>query len=96
MNTQKPLIYQHKNTILFFLVISTFFKIINVYKANCMARKVVQLDLENNIVAIYNSLHDAERISGVWMTQIKKCCDKVPMYNTAKGYKWCWESDYRE
>ena len=30
------------------------------------------------------------------MTQIKKCCDKVPMYNTAKGYKWCWESDYRE
>lgn len=71
-------------------------KIINVYKANCMARKVVQLDLENNIVAIYNSLHDAERISGVWMTQIKKCCDKVPMYNTAKGYKWCWESDYRE
>lgn len=69
-------------------------KKIDVYKGNCMAKKVVQLDLENNIIAIYDSLHDAERISGVWMTQIKKCCDKVPMYNTAKGYKWCWESEF--
>lgn len=69
-------------------------KKIDVYKGNSMARKVVQLDLENNIIAIYDSLHDAERKSGVWMTQIKKCCDKVPMYNTAKGYKWCWESEF--
>ena len=69
-------------------------KKIDAYKGNCMARKVVQLDLENNIIAIYDSLHDAERKSGVWMTQIKKCCDKVPMYNTAKGYKWCWESEF--
>ena len=68
-------------------------KIINIYTISSLSKKVVQLDLDNNVLAIYDSLHDAERKTGVWMTQIKKCCDKIPMYNTAKGYKWCWESE---
>lgn len=68
-------------------------KIINIYTGSSLSKKVVQLDLDNNVLAIYDSLHDAERKTGVWMTQIKKCCDKIPMYNTAKGYKWCWESE---
>ena len=58
------------------------------------SKKVVQLDLNNNIVCVYDTLHEAERITGVWMTQIRKCCNREPMYKTAKGYKWCWESDY--
>lgn len=71
-------------------------KCIDKYNPLNKSKKVVQLDLNNNIVGVYDTLHDAERMTGVWMTQIRKCCNQEPMYKTAKGYKWCWESDYRE
>lgn len=69
-------------------------KIINKYVNSSSYKKVIQLDLNDNFIACYNTLHEAERNTGVWMTQIRKCCNKEPMYNTAKGYKWCWESEY--
>lgn len=69
-------------------------KVIQKYKSNIIIRKIVQLDLNDNIVKIYNNLHEAERESGVWMTQIRKCCNKEHMYKTAKGFKWMWEDDY--
>lgn len=67
---------------------------INKYSSCVSPRKVIQLDLEGNFIARYDSLHDAERLTGVWMTQIRKCCNKTPMYNTAKGFKWLWEDEY--
>lgn len=64
------------------------------YSIEHPVRRIVQLDLDGNFINIYDNLHDAERKTGVWITQIRKCCDKIPMYKTAKGYKWCWEDDY--
>lgn len=69
-------------------------KIIHTYNSHIKIRKVVQLDVNDNVINIYDNLHDAERKTGVWMTQIRKCCNKEPMYNTAKGFKWLWEEDY--
>lgn len=69
-------------------------KVIRKYTIKKPIRKIYQLDLNNNVLAVYDNLHDAERKTGVWMTQIRKCCEKLPMYKTAKGYKWCWEDDY--
>lgn len=69
-------------------------KKINVYKSKIVIRKVVQLDLENNFINIYDNLHEAERCTGISTTQIRKCCNKEKGYRSAKGFKWLWESDY--
>lgn len=69
-------------------------KVINNYNSKILIRKIVQLDLDNNLINVYDNLHDAQRKTGVWMTQIRKCCNKEPMYNTAKGFKWLWKDDY--
>ena len=69
-------------------------KNINRYNPKLIIRRVVQLDLDGNFLNIYDNLHDAERKTGVWMTQIRKCCNKLPMYKSAKGFKWMWEDDY--
>ena len=69
-------------------------KNINKYNSKIVIRKVVQLDLNNNVINIYDNLHEAKRCTGIFTTQIRKCCNKEKGYSTAKGFKWLWESDY--
>jgi group I intron endonuclease len=58
-------------------------------KAAELKRKpVVQYDLDGNVLAVWKSTREAERALGVQHSHIAKCCNKVPKYNTAGGYRW--------
>lgn len=60
-----------------------------VEKAAELKRKsVIQYDLDGNFLAVWNSTREAERILGIYHSHIAKCCNKVPKYNTAGGYRW--------
>jgi group I intron endonuclease len=51
-------------------------------------KPVIQYDLDGNFLAIWNSTREAERVLGVHHSHIAKCCNKIPKYNTAGGYRW--------
>ena len=58
-------------------------------KAAELKRKpVIQYDLDGNFLAVWNSTREAERVLGIYHSHIAKCCNKVPKYNTAGGYRW--------
>ena len=60
-----------------------------VEKAAELKRKsVIQYDLDGNFLAVWNSTREAERVLGISHSHIAKCCNKVPKYNTAGGYRW--------
>ena len=60
-----------------------------VEKAAELKRKsVIQYDLDGNFLAVWNSTREAERVLGIYHSHIAKCCNKVPKYNTAGGYRW--------
>lgn len=54
--------------------------------ANC--RKVIQYDLNNNIVKIWNDIHEVENILKIHHANIIKCCKGER--KTTGGYKWCY------
>ena len=53
--------------------------------------KVVQLDLDNNIVNIWNSIKDASDNLEITSSPIVRCCKGNQ--NKSKGYKWKYLSD---
>ena len=60
-----------------------------VEKAAELKRKsVIQYDLDGNFLAVWSSTREAERVLGIYHSHIAKCCNKVPKYNTAGGYRW--------
>lgn len=54
--------------------------------ANC--RKIVQYDLDNNIIKIWNDIRQAEIILKIHHANIIKCCKGER--KTTGGYKWCY------
>ena len=49
-------------------------------------KSVAQIDMDGNVVRIFDSLSDAERIFGYNHSNVSNCCNgKIP---TAYGYKW--------
>lgn len=42
---------------------------------------------------VYTSYAEAEEKTGIDGTTISRCCNKVPHYNTAGGYHWCYLSE---
>ena len=57
---------------------------------SAQAKKVLQLDKNYNIVAKYNSLSEAQRVTGI--NNISACCTRK--YKTSGGYIWIYEEDY--
>lgn len=55
---------------------------------NQKCRKVIQKDLENNKIKIWNSLAQIENTLGYSRCVIGNCCLNKPHYITAYGYKW--------
>lgn len=49
-------------------------------------KAVLQFDKENNFIKEYESLNEAERQTGIFQTNIGKCCSKKR--KTAGGYIW--------
>lgn len=52
--------------------------------SNC--KKVIQLDINNNVLKIWNDLHEAEESLKIHHSNIIKCCKN--QRKTTGGYKW--------
>lgn len=51
-----------------------------------ISRKVAQLTMEGDLVAMFNSTREAEKITGVNSGSISRCCNGK--YEHSHGYKW--------
>lgn len=60
------------------------------------AKAVVQLTLEGVYVDTFKSLHEISRKYGYAPINISRCCNHVPRKFSAYGYKWLFESEYKE
>lgn len=49
---------------------------------------VAQYTKEGKLITIYYGAHEAERQTGINVTQINGCCNNKPQYKTAGGYIW--------
>jgi len=58
---------------------------IHVTKQN---RQIRQLTLEGNLVAVFDSISSAARITGIARVPINNVCRKVKSTHTAGGFKW--------
>ena len=59
---------------------------------SAQAKKVLQLDRNYNIVAKYNSLSEAQKVTGI--NNISACC--TGKYKTAGGFIWIYEENYNK
>lgn len=50
------------------------------------ARKVEQMDLDGNVIATFESAHEAQRVTGVRNGNINNCCQGKT--KTSGGYRW--------
>ena len=55
-------------------------------------KAIYQLDANKNILAIYESTRQAERITGISQANISHCC--LGIVNSANGFYWCHVEDY--
>lgn len=51
-------------------------------------RKVIQMDLENNIIAVFDSVAAAAQVMGATRQGIDKVCKGIQGRKTAHGFKW--------
>ena len=54
--------------------------------AEKLSQKVIQLDLNDNVLNVFESMVQAERETGVFATSISACCNGKR--KSAGGYKW--------
>lgn len=55
-------------------------------KLNGNSKKIKQLDLDNNLIKIWNSMSDVERELKIYVSSISSCCSGNQ--KTAGGFKW--------
>ena len=55
------------------------------------AKKVIQMDKDENVIEIYESTMDAEKITNIDRGSISKCCNNKQ--STAGGYIWKYEKE---
>lgn len=58
----------------------------NIIQGGNSEKQVIQLDLNNNIIAVYNSISDAHRTTNIHLGHISECCNGFR--NTVSGFKW--------
>lgn len=58
-------------------------------KDNANSIKVAQIK-EGIIINVYNSVREAERITGIGHSAISRCANKQKKYKTAGGFKWSY------
>ena len=60
------------------------------------ARPVIQMDLQGNYIAEYESMTKAEEATGIHRVYISNCCDPFRKQKTAGGYKWKYADKQEE
>ena len=60
------------------------------------ARPVIQMDLEGNYIAEFESMSKAESATGIDKIYISNCCDPLRRQKTAGGYKWKYADKQKE
>lgn len=62
------------------------------YASSCAiqktSKKVIQLDFNNNVIKIWDSIMEAERKLGIANSHISSCCKHKKGFNSAGGYRW--------
>lgn len=61
-----------------------------------LQKKVFQLDIDNNIIAEFESISCAAAQFNVSPDRITRCCNKQKGYQTAEGYYWCFADTYAD
>jgi hypothetical protein len=59
-------------------------------------KRVIQKNLIGNVINIFNSMCEAERITGIPKEEISKVCNRYRNRKIAKGFKWEFEGDPRK
>lgn len=54
-------------------------------------RKVYQYTLDNNLIAIYDSINEAAKQNNYIISNIWACCSHYGRIKTYKGYRWSYE-----
>lgn len=60
------------------------------------AQPVIQMDLEGNYIAEFESMSKAEVATGIDKIYISNCCDPLRRQKTAGGYKWKYADKQKE
>lgn len=68
----------------------------NKFKLPPNEKKVIQKSINGEIIHIFNSLCEAERITGISKGEISKVCSRYRNRKIAKGFKWEFEGDPRD
>ena len=55
-------------------------------KNNC--KKIIQMDLQNNVIKVWDSLTEASKTLNISLGTIGNCARGLTSYKTAAGYKW--------
>ena len=58
-----------------------------------VSKAVIQLDKNNNVIAIFPSSKEAWRKTGIHHGHIREVCNHKARYETAGGYKWQWAKE---
>ncbi len=61
---------------------------IQIIKQKSKSKKILKLDLQDNIINEFDSIRSAERKTGIHRAHISKCCNNKTNHNTAGGFKW--------
>jgi group I intron endonuclease len=59
-----------------------------------ISKPVVQLSLDGEYINTYKSQSEAQRVTGVWFSNISKCCRHQA--HVAGGYTWVFAEEYLE
>lgn len=60
---------------------------------DCGTKTVVQMDMDENIIAVFKSMTAAEKATGINKIYISNCCDPLRKQKTAGGYKWRYANE---
>lgn len=59
---------------------------------NANKKEILQINMEGNIVAEYDSISEAERVTGFLVSNISACCSGVS--KSSNGFIWMYKNDY--
>jgi hypothetical protein len=63
------------------------------YGDNSRTKKIIQMDLQGNVIKTFNGIREAELVTGIQHESISAVCRGEPSHKTAGGYRWQYLTD---